>query len=317
MMPLKSLTLPLRSWTCPQCRAFTSTAAPRQLGPEHPNYIPIPLPPQQTLPHRPFIKGRLPIPRDVFAGAEGRDKSSDAWLDPHTKTRRRAHPAKPGSRDEWQNKISSLRKQNLREGLLSLKARRETESAAATAKSEKNQRARHEALTAPEREDERLTAPSHGLDLEHLYHGYIPNSPGVRPDPTRSERITRMRANVAAQASAAASTRAAHLNTLYMNARHFIVTPAQLDRAVDEAFGSAEAPVRWTDAAGAQPENMASVWAYGKQDRVQDLLNRVNGVGGAKALDGGLRTSGIVGERVGRLAEVFTGGRMAGKEEGS
>ncbi|TKA75732.1 hypothetical protein B0A55_05911 [Friedmanniomyces simplex] len=292
---------------------------PRQkfeLGPEHPDYIPIPQPPQQTLPDRPFIKGRLPIPRDVFAGAEGKDKSSPEWLDPHTKPRRKNIRVQAGSREEWKVKMSDMRRQNLREGLVSLKARRDTEQHALKTRSERNQREREEALTRPEREDDRLTAPSHGLDLDHLFHGYIAGSPGVRPDPTRDERIARMRANVAARAEAARAERAFHVNTLYMNARHFIVTPQQLDAAVDEAFGTPENPIKFGDPhSRADMENAASMWAYGRPDRVQDMLDRANGVRGMRAMDGAGGYSVINRDRIRRIAEVFTGGKMEDADE--
>ncbi|KAK4894561.1 hypothetical protein LTR27_007202 [Elasticomyces elasticus] len=306
-------------WHCPSCRSFSTTTSRRQLRPENPNYIAIPQPPQQTLVHKPFIKGRLPVPRDIFAGAEGKDKSDPSWLDPHTKAPSKDVQAKQGSREEWKSKISSMRRQNLREGLTSLKARRDTEAARLKSKSDRNQKARHETLTRPEREDDRLTAPSHGLDLDHLYKGFIPSSPGVRPDPTRDERIERMRANVAARTEASRAERASHLNTLYMNARSFIVTSAQLDSAVDEAFGTPENPVRFTGSLdGSAIEvsgNGASVWASGKPDRVQDMLNRANNVGGKSAFDGMNPVEEVNRKRITRIAEAFTGGKMDDGED--
>ncbi|KAK0941827.1 hypothetical protein LTR48_003259 [Friedmanniomyces endolithicus] len=321
-MPPKSLMILVRPWKCLQCRTFSATTSNRRLGPEHPDYIPIPQPPQQTLPDRPFIKGRLPVPRDVFAGAEGRDEASPEWLDPHTRPRNKSARVKAGSREEWKVKISDMRRQNLREGLVSLKARRETDQHALKTRSDRNQRERQEALTRPEREDERLTTPSHGLDLDHLFHGYIPGSPGVRPDPTRDERIARMRANVAARAEAARAERASHVNTLYMNARQFIVNPQQLNAAVDEAFGTTENPVMFGDphSSMANRENAASVWANGKPDRVQDMLNRANHVGGKYAVEGAAGYSVINSERIRRIAEVFTGEsyvtHLGSREEG-
>jgi hypothetical protein len=321
-MPPRLLPSAVRPWTCPQCRTFTTSAPRHQLGPEHPNFIPLPVPPQQTLPHRPFIKGRLPVPRDVLAGAEGKDKASEEWLALATREPTRGTNPQPGSREEWKNKISAMRRRNMREGLASLRARRTREQRMTAERGEKNSRERAAALHKPELESERLTTPSHNLDLQHLLHERLTS--GVHPDPNRTERIARMRANVAAHTAQRAEAKAQHLNTLHHYARHFIVTPAQLDLAVDEAFGKTpDDPVTFgmghaysgVGLGGAEEEGQ-SVWAQGPQERVQDLLNRVNGVGGRNALDGVASVSEINRRRVGRLAEVLTGGKMDEEGEG-
>lgn len=303
MPPRTGLATPLRAWTCPQCtiRTFASTAKQQQVGPEHPQYIPIPEPPQQTTPSRPFIKGRLPVPRDVFSGAEGKDKSSDEWLKKHTRSPRKPSQAKENSRDQWKDKMSEMRRQNLREGLVSLRVRKDRVERQLAQRAARNKAEREEMLNRPEREDERLTAPSHGLDLETLYKGPL-------SDPTREERLKHMRANIAQQAELKKAERLDHLHTLYLNARSFIVTPQQLDAAVDEAFGTPENPV--TFGAGFGEEHGTSVWSSGRPERVQDLLDRANKQVSKSAFDNSKGTIGINRERIARIAEVLTGGKM-------
>ena len=55
---------------------------------------------------------------------------------------------------------------------------------------------------------------------------------------------------------------------------------------------------------------MASMWAYGKPESVQEMLNRANRVGGRSALEGADGYDRVNSERVRRIAEKLTGGRM-------
>ncbi|KAI7570519.1 hypothetical protein KC317_g2389, partial [Hortaea werneckii] len=126
--------------------------------------------------------------------------------------------------------------------------------------------------------------------------------------------------------SAKRAERLDHLHTLYLNAKTFIVTPQQLDQAVDEAFGTVEDPVRFDgdqhyDAngfynTGTRDARSQSVWAQGKPERVQDMLNRANGQGGKLAMENAGSLASVNKDRVRRIGEVLTGGRME-KEDAS
>ncbi|WPG97663.1 Hypothetical protein R9X50_00044300 [Acrodontium crateriforme] len=305
MPPRTALSTPLRAWRCPQCtnRAFSITARAQAVGPEHPRYLPIQEPPQQTLPDRKFIKGRLPVPRDIFVGARGQDKSEDAWLEKAIQTPQRQSTAKAGSREEWKAKMSEMRRENLRAGLKSLRIRRTRDEDRRRERSERRQREHEELVSRPEREDERLTAPSHGLDLETLYKGDV-------TDPTRTARLEQKRLNLQAQTEKSQDERLSALNTLYLRARSFIVTPQQLDKAVDEAFGTTENPVSFVNV---EQRDVGSVWAYGRPEKVQDMLNRANRVGGRSAMSasGSAGYSSINKERIRKIAEVLTEGKIA------
>ena len=193
--------------------------------------------------------------------------------------------------------MSDARRRNLKEGLKSLRTRKDTTDRRRAETSARRQAERAELVRHPEREDERLTTPSHGLDLEKLLHGPL-------EDPTREARLAHKRQNVELHASAKRAERLDNLHTLYMRARNFIVTPQQLEAAVDEAFGTPEQPVQWNDA------RTPSMWSYGQPDRVQDMINQANNTRQRSALEGADPYISVNQERVTRIAEALTGGKM-------
>ncbi|KAM3418379.1 hypothetical protein BST61_g4374 [Cercospora zeina] len=296
----------LSAWKCPQCsaRSFSTTTRQLAVGPEHPRYVEIPEPPQQTAPYYPPVKGVLPVPRNVFAGTP-KDLSSDEQIALATKPPAREKKVAPRSREEWQVKMSELRRQNLREGLKSLKARQQSEQQRVAAQSRAKQAERMERLNMPEREDERLTAPSNNLDLNALFNRPL-------PDPTREERLERKRLNVEAVLLRKQEERMDALHSLYLNARDFIVTPQQLDNAVEKAFGTPEQPVLFGAPMGAwdNPGTGKSIWAEGKPDRVQDLLKRSKYAPSNRAMDEAVGHIDINKDRIRRIAESLTGGKM-------
>lgn len=306
MPPHTPLAMPLRAWRCPQCTqraAFSTTRPSRAVGPEHPQYLPVPEPPQQTHNYYPPVKGTLPVPRNVLAGAGSKDKASDKWLNDASKRPQKQIKHAKGSREEWKVKIAESRRRNLKEGVKSLHARQQYEARREEARMQEKSEKHEAALNAPEREDERLTLPTHGLDLETLFNK-------APQDPQREDRLATKRANVAQQAALKSAERLDHLHTLYMNAHKFIVTPQQLDAAVDEAFGTEERPAKF-GVEGALSGSI-SVWGDGKPASVQDMLAASQGGGrGAVQMKGGLELSR---ERMRRIAEELTGGAMEGDE---
>ena len=303
MPPRPALSTPLRAWRCPQCRAFSTTPRQRALGPEHPRYIEVPEPAQQQAPYQPFPKGRLPVPRDVFRGSKDKDKASDqeiARAAPPPK-HRSEHPTR--SRSEWQQKLGESRRQNLQEGLKALRARKTKRDRQVSQRSERKIAEREALLRAPEREDERLTTPSANLNLSRLLHSALP------ADPDRADRIAAKAHNYTTKTAYERSVRADQLHTLYMRARSFIVTPQQLDAAVDEVFGTPDSPRVFGGSNGA---NGTSKWAEGRPDGLTEMLAEATGKGGRGAVQSAMRTGVSVGqaERVKRVAERLTGGEM-------
>lgn len=316
MPPLTPFSTPIRAWKCPQCRALTTSSRLLAVGPEHPRYIEIPEAPQQNAPYRPFIKGRLPVPRDVFEGAKGKDRADDEEIAKATAIRSRDVKHAIGSREAWKEKMAEARRQNLREGLKSLRYRKTRTESRMRERSLANQASREEALHRPEREDERLTTPSTGLDVQKLLHDGL-------EDPTREARLAQKARNLELVTSAKRANRMDQLHTLYMNARSFIVTPTQLDAAIDEEFGTADNPRQFGDLqnysslhnseTGRWSSQVTSMWAYGRPASVQDMLDKSNGKARGVTTALGLaegQQGKVVEERVRRIAEKLTGGKM-------
>nr|POE77626.1 hypothetical protein CFP56_09273 [Quercus suber] len=304
MPPRTALSTPLRAWRCPQCtlRSFTTSSLRSAVGPEHPQYIDVPQPPQPNVPYLPVVKGRLPVPRDVFAHAKKQDKASDAWIDRATKAPRQAVRTKPGSREEWKAKISAQRRQNLREGLKSLRERKTLEERILNERSTRIKAERAEQLSRPEREDERLTAASHTIDLAAL-------AKSANEDPTREARLAHMRANVQAHAAKKHAARMSDLSTLYLKARSFIVSSSQLDKAIDEAFGTQEQPVRW----GGEFNSKSSVWGEGKPMTVAEMVAQQTETSNTSRLAMGNEVGGFTAanrDRIRRIAEILTDSKM-------
>lgn len=313
MPPRTAFSTSLRGWRCPHCtiRTFSTTSPFRAFGPEHPRSIEVPEPPQQTLPYLPPVKGSLPIPRNVFPGKDGLKKSSiNERIALSTKRPKKKVVAEKGSREEWKQRLSESRRRNLEEGLESLATRTRTTAHLEWRRQKREKAERARLLAAPEREDERLITPSHGLDLQQLLHG------GAPPDPNREDRLKHKARNFDLKARAKQAERLDHLHTLYMHARTFIVTPQQLDAAIEEEFSKDfQTPGGYVglDVSGGGG-SANSMWNYGAPMTAQDMLNRARGgPGGRFAVGGeGGMVSEVNAERVRRIAEGLTGGKMDG-----
>lgn len=246
------------------------------------------------------MKGILPVPRDVFTGKGSKGLDNEETLAKSTKTAENHGDVKAGSREAWKIKMAEQRKRNLKEGVTELKSRQLRTKRRLESEQARKYREHEELISRPEREDERLTAPSNGLDLNALYHGQV-------PDPSRELRLSAKRERQAAFQASRTAERLDSVHTLYTHARSFIVTPQQLDSAVEEAFGTNENPATFGPGHG---EEGTSVWANGAPQRVQDMLNAANRARSTKAMQ---NTGGYIEinkERIQRIAEALTGGKM-------
>ncbi|KAL1304116.1 hypothetical protein AAFC00_000547 [Neodothiora populina] len=304
-----------QAYQCPSCvarRAFSRSAAVAQIGPESPRYIDIPQPPQQTTPDKPRIRGALPVPRDIFAGSapgRGIDKADPENVlkatqepSPTTKDRRVTCSSRSDAeRLAWKERMAEQRRKNLREGLSALKDRKVRTDTRLAAQGKRRQEEREAMLHAAERDDERLTAPTVELELLRLLEK------NAVPAADRSARLAEMRERVARKEAARKEERADSLHTLYINARSFIINEAQLASAIDAEFGTVDAP-RVFD----YKHEIPSIWANGKPDTVQDMLNRASGQQTTRGAIGSAlrgRSSSITKERVTRIGEELTGGK--------
>ncbi|KAL8919829.1 MAG: hypothetical protein Q9208_006562 [Pyrenodesmia sp. 3 TL-2023] len=290
-------------------RSFTITSSKHlpSLGPESPSFIHVPRPPQPDAPHHPHIKGVLPIPRKIFSGDETANarKISPSYLDtttPRSSPNRLAapKPTDPSARRlvEWKARLAEDRRRNLRESLRELKGRKEKSDRWTAARSSAKQKEREGLLSAPTPADEKFTSPS-------VLQSSLPQRSAL-PDPDREARIEQKKANYARHAAMKQAERRNALHTLYMNARDFIVTEERLSEAVERAF----------DPRSKQFENDSregvNIWNLGYPETVREMLEKASKEEGTRlgALEGMAGYGKITGERMRRLGEELTGGKM-------
>ena len=149
---------------------------------------------------------------------------------------------------------------------------------------------------APEREDERLTSASVPEAMKVIHFG-------TPPDPDREARTAEKKARVAAKEAERREERRSNLHDLYINAGLFITSEKDLRLVVNTLFDDKEQFMSSVSVG----EN---IWHHGYPDTVADMLNRVNKEGKVKAVEANRRLETITAERVRRIAEELTGGRM-------
>ncbi|GAW11744.1 hypothetical protein ANO14919_010940 [Xylariales sp. No.14919] len=260
-------------------RLFSSTpsALSQQIPPESPLFINVPNPPQdQSIEAKRELKrlrGFVPIPRSIFAHRDSHQKPTDSWL-------QRAAPepsnaksqAEPRSEVQaWKRKMAASRRENIRSGVRDLWERKKRFDAKRLAARTAKLAANKAAAMAPEREDERLTRGS-------INEGTLQTF--VAPDPLRFERGIASAARTAAIAADKSEARRDAIQTLYMNARSFIVSEAELEAAVNNEFaddhfdkmGQSRAGYRINNIWDSQSEPMSVARMLKELERNNDTL---------------------------------------------
>lgn len=157
--------------------------------------------------------------------------------------------------------------------------------------------AEHELLVAkPERDDERFTSPS-------ILNSMRPSNRALLPDPDRASRLATKQANVAAQEAAKQEDRRNALHTLYMNAGKFIITEEHLNRVVDQVFDDHKQFAN-------DSRNGLNIWNTGYPETVQEMLSQANRESGGNAIDRHQGYGPVTKERMKRVGEELTGGKM-------
>lgn len=93
------------------------------------------------------------------------------------------------------------------------------------------------------------------------------------------------------------------MHSLYMNASSFITTPAQLEAVVDRVFDD-------TDQFTTDTAKGENIWNLGYPETVQNLLNNMKGSDGGKVVNRVERSALLTRERMDRIAEELTGGKL-------
>ncbi|KAI0388845.1 hypothetical protein F5Y17DRAFT_451368 [Xylariaceae sp. FL0594] len=286
-------------------RLFSSTSAAQsqRIPPESPLFINVPNPPQdQSIEAKRELKrirGFLPVPRQLF-GKKGQNlKPTDAWLNSASPAPTSAKSKEPPMSDveAWRRKMAASRRENLRAGMKALWARHQRLQSKRIASRKTKLAANKAAAMAPEREDERLTRASVNL-------GTLQTS--VAPDPHRFETALASAQRTAAIAAMKSERRRDALQTLYMNARSFIITEEELQAAVQKEFADDFFQSHKTST-GATVNN---IWDLkGPPLNFNDMLNEAQRNSDLVVQDNEAEKTRTV-KRQKLLAEELTGGQM-------
>ncbi|KAF2254796.1 hypothetical protein BU26DRAFT_514639 [Trematosphaeria pertusa] len=283
-------------------RTFSSTSPSLALGPESPNYIEVPKPLQPTFPLKPPVKGHLPVPRNVFKTRSKLPKESDKFIALTTKDPKKVKVPGPYSRDAdyrlYKQRLAEARKQAFREGVKALHGRKTTTEAQHLARIQRVGAERRALAMAPPRTVDVLTQTSVSKSIRDFLDNKLASR--SRENITQGHRRAYERRMAKQDA-----VRRARVHDLYTNAREFIVNEEQLDEAIEKAFGTEEDPMLWTakgemvpfsrgDAMGLSP------WEGPMPEGVGDRLQKLKGGEGV----------GLAKERVKKVAEALTGGKM-------
>lgn len=268
--------LPLR-------RPFGTAARRLQVGPESPKFIEVPRIRLPRASPRPRQKGILPLPRNIFPPSKPA-KATPAAIAAATAGRSRQRGA-PESHEkaafqQWQCAMADRRRQNLREGLVTLHRRKRAAERVRVTRLAHRARKRQAVLTTAEARDVQLTLPS-VLSTLRLGGSSL-------PDPDRAQRLQAMAERHRAVERAKRDERLHYLHELYLNASRFILTEAQLTSAIDDAFKESAYDV--------------AAWAGWRRSSVRDLLNRAN--------RSNMQTPEDAGPVVLEVGGSLTGGRL-------
>ncbi|KAE8149273.1 hypothetical protein BDV25DRAFT_156690 [Aspergillus avenaceus] len=275
-----------------QVRGFASSTTLR-VGPESPNFIDVPRTIQPDLPRKQHVKGTLPVPREIFPVRRA-DKPSEDYIaaaTPLPTKETEVDPNDPHAKYiEWKKRMAEMRRQNLREGLQELHTRKQRSDNSMMKRSDQKQKRRERIFRQQERNDERLTRSS-------VVREMLPKRTPVLPDPDRESRLAASQARLEAVQARKAMEQQDSLQSLYMNARNFITTEAQLAAEIDRVFPDGENPAWRSD-----HQHGENVWNLGVPPTVQSIVNESKR-SEASRWD-------LIQGRVKKLGEQLTGGKL-------
>ena len=285
----------------------TSATSRAQIPPTSPRFIEIPRPKQVQQPFPIRVKGILPVPRAVLPRKlkpNQTDKVSAEYLadvtpEPIMDKASSAITTNSHTVDlvAWKARLAASRRRNLRESLIELSNRKQRKERFLSARSAQRQAERKILLEAPEPEDERLTSPS-------VLQSEIPQRHHVLPNPNREARLARKRQNVASMQAMRKENRRTALHNLYVTAGSFITTPEQANAMIDQVFDDQN---QFTN----DSTPGLNIWNLGFPETTAQLLGQSSGIVGRKAIDAAEGKAELNRERMRRITEELTGGKLA------
>ncbi|KAK7707401.1 hypothetical protein SLS57_009271 [Botryosphaeria dothidea] len=280
-------------------RAFASSPASRSVGPESPRYIEVPKPLQQTAPYHPVVKGSLPVPRNVFVTRSERKKETEEFINAATpEPTKTAHlSGRHAERLAWKQRLSALRRRNLREGVTSLHKRKQTMDQYLAKRGEQRQNEQKRLINQPPRDDEVFTNPSVSKAVRDFLSGAYNTTP--------EKEVERQRAALEQREAVKSMERKDALHTLYVHARDFIVTEDQLSKVIDDTFGTDD------NLPGFSPNASQgrSIWARDAPLSTAEMLANNQG----RSTSSEYRNASsepITRRRIQKIAEELTGGKI-------
>ena len=279
-------------------RSFSSTTPTLALGPESPNYIEVPKPKQPTFPPKPVVKGHLPVPRDIFKTRSEHPKVSDKFFEQATRDAKKVAQPGPWSKDAeyrlYKQRLAEARKKAYKEGVKELHERKVETDKAFTKQIEQSNATRRKLAMAPPRAVDVLTQTSISKGIRDFLGDTLPSTPRVVFAAQRRNAYERRMAKHEA-------VRRSRLHDLYVNAREFIVNEEQLDEAIEKAFGNEDEPMKFHVGGEVSPTGTGdSPWVGGPPEGVAERMQKLKGGEGV----------GLAKERVKKVTEVLTGGKM-------
>ncbi|KAB2569456.1 hypothetical protein BFW01_g1578 [Lasiodiplodia theobromae] len=287
-------------------RTFASSPASLQIPPESPRYIEVPKAPQQTAPYTPVVKGSLPVPRNIFVTRSKEAKESAKFLLNATREPSDAAPPSGPHADRlaWEQRLAALRRKNLREGVAALHKRKKQSDEYLAQRGARRQNEQVRLIKQPPRDDEVFTSPSTPLAVRNFLKGmyYVPSKVNPKWKRKRVERIE----------AAKSDERKDMLHTLYVHARDYIVTEDQLSKVIEDTFGTQD---NLPGFAASSNQQGRSIWARGELLNMEQMLQNNQGLGN-RALEKMSIPELVTQERIHRIAEELTGGKIARADEG-
>lgn len=200
------------------------------IPPESPKFFSLPDLPQSDETKPPPIKGRLPVPRQIFTKrAHGAHKISPDFVQdtaPYSRAETAGEPPK-SEKDAWKRLMAESRRSALGEGVTSLWRRKLARDKRQKTKADAHRKRNRDAGFAPDRLDDvytRGTVTQATLETK------------VVRDPDYAERQRESAARTAALQAARSEARKDAIQRLYVEASQFIVTEADLAARVDALF---------------------------------------------------------------------------------
>lgn len=285
-------------------RTFSTTASRLEveIPPESPRFINLPELPQSSEDKLPPVKGKLPVPREIFHRRNnGSHKIQPGFVD-DTAPRSRAEAAGEAPRSDraaWKRALAESRRKALASGIDKLWARKNTREGRAKSRAESHRQRNIAAANAPEGLDDvftRGTVTRATLETK------------VVRDPRYRERQLESQARTAELQRERSNARKDALQRLYVEAGSFMVSEDELAKKVEEVFAEDffTKTGRWQGKF--ESEN---VWdRYGQPIPVRSMLAALKGTSN-KAVDTYESSISFTTQRQKMVAGELTGGAVS------